>query len=52
MFKRATGLLELDRGKTMVAVAETLGVRNVTVSAWRDSYKKETEKNRVRFATD
>jgi hypothetical protein len=26
IFKRATGLLELDRGKTLTAVAETLGV--------------------------
>ena len=41
MFKRATGLLELDRGRTMVAVAETLGVTNVTVAAWRDSYKEQ-----------
>jgi transposase len=41
MFKRATGLLELDRGKTLQAVAETLGVCNITVSAWRDSYKKQ-----------
>jgi putative transposase len=41
MFKRATGLLELDRGKTLTAVAETLGVSNVTVAAWRDGYKKQ-----------
>jgi transposase len=41
MFKRATGLLELDRGKTLVAVAQTLGVRDVTVAAWRDNYKKQ-----------
>ena len=41
MFKRATALLELDRGKTMQAVAETLGVSNVTVAAWRDSYKEQ-----------
>jgi putative transposase len=41
MFKRATALLELDRGKTMQAVAETLGVCNVTVAAWRDSYKDQ-----------
>jgi Homeodomain-like domain len=41
MFKRATGLLELDRGKTMVAIAETLGVTNVTVAAWRDNYKEQ-----------
>ena len=38
-FKRATGLLELDRGKTLQAVAETLGVTNDTVAAWRENYK-------------
>jgi putative transposase len=37
-FKRATALLELDRGKTLTAVATTLGVTVVTVSAWRDKY--------------
>jgi putative transposase len=41
MFKRATGLLELDRGKTLQAVAETLGVCYVTVAAWRDNYKEQ-----------
>ena len=41
MFKRATGLLELDRGKTLQAVAETLGVCNITVAAWRDNYKEQ-----------
>jgi putative transposase len=41
MFKRATGLLELDRGKTLEAVAETLGVSRVTVMAWRDKYKEQ-----------
>ncbi len=40
-FKRATGLLELDRGKTLEAVAETLGVSRVTVMAWRDKYKEQ-----------
>jgi putative transposase len=39
MFKRATGLLELGRGKTLQAVAETLGVSNDTVAAWRENYK-------------
>jgi len=39
MFKRATGLLELDRGKTLQAVADTLGVSNDTVAAWRENYK-------------
>jgi transposase len=41
IFKRATGLLELDRGKTLTAVAETLGVSYVTVAAWRDNYKEQ-----------
>ena len=40
-FKRATGLLELDRGKTYEAVAETLGLSPVTVSSWRKSYQKQ-----------
>lgn len=37
-FKRATGLLELDRGKTLQEVAATLDVTAVTVAAWRDKY--------------
>ena len=40
-FKRATALLELDRGKTLQAVATTLGVTHVTVAAWRDGYKSK-----------
>src|SRR5438067_2117522 len=43
-FKRATGLLELDRGKTLQAVAETLGVDYNTVAAWRDKYKEQSLK--------
>ena len=39
VFKRATGLLELERGKTLQAVAETLGVSYVTVAAWREKYQ-------------
>ena len=39
-FKRATGLPELDRGKTLTAIAETLGVDYNTVGVWRDKYKK------------
>ena len=38
VFKRAAGLLELERGKTLRAVAETLGVSYVTVAAWREKY--------------
>lgn len=38
-FKRATALLELDRGKTLTAVAATLDVDNNTVAAWRTAYK-------------
>jgi transposase len=37
-FKRATALLELDRGKTLTAVAATLHVGYTTVAAWRDGY--------------
>ncbi len=39
VFKRATGLLELNRGKTLQTVAETLGVDYNTVAAWRNNYK-------------
>jgi putative transposase len=38
-FKRATALLELDRGKTLAAVAETLDVNRDAVAFWRDGYK-------------
>ena len=38
-FKRATGLLELDRGKTLQDVAATLHVHYTTVAAWRDGYQ-------------
>ncbi|MBI3650607.1 MAG: helix-turn-helix domain-containing protein [Acidobacteria bacterium] len=37
-FKRATGLLELHRGKTLQAVAATLSVDYNTVALWRDNY--------------
>lgn len=37
-FKRATALLELDRGKTLQDVAATLHVHYTTVAAWRDGY--------------
>jgi transposase len=38
-FKRATALLELDRGKTLQDVAATLGVTYNAVASWRDGYK-------------
>lgn len=38
-FKRATALLELDRGKTLQAVATTLNVNDNTVAAWRNGYR-------------
>ena len=41
-FKRATGLLELDRGKTLQQVAETLGVNYNTVAHWRDNYHADS----------
>jgi putative transposase len=37
-FKRATALLELDRGQTLTAVATTLAVDYNTVAAWRNGY--------------
>jgi putative transposase len=38
VFKRATALLELDRGQTFRAVATTLNVNYNTVAAWCDRY--------------
>ena len=38
IFKRATALLDLDRGKTLTAVAVTLDVDYNTVAAWRNGY--------------
>jgi putative transposase len=38
-FKRATALLELDRGKTLQDAASTLGVTYNAVASWRDGYK-------------
>ena len=40
-YKRATGLLELDRGQTLKAVSQTLGVSENTVRTWRDRYSQE-----------
>ncbi len=37
-FKRATALLELDRGKTFTEVAATLSLTTVTLAALRDKY--------------
>ncbi len=41
VFKRATALLELNRGKTLQAVAETLKVNYYTVAMWRNNYQAE-----------
>lgn len=38
IFKRATALLELNRGKTFIEVAATVGVVKQTVSIWCDAY--------------
>ena len=37
-FKRATALLELDRGKTLIDVATTLQIHYTTVASLRDAY--------------
>lgn len=39
MFRRATALLELNRGKTLCAVSETLQVSYQTIAQWRDNYQ-------------
>ncbi len=39
VFRRATALLELARGKSLVDVARTLNTTHQTVAAWRDSYR-------------
>ena len=41
MYKRATALLELDRGKSLQAVAQTVNAAYLTVADWRDNYKAE-----------
>jgi putative transposase len=41
VYKRATALLELDRGKSFEAVAKTLGVCYQSVSSWCTRYKEE-----------
>jgi len=38
-YRRALGLLELDRGKTYTAVAETLQVSIASVSSWAKAYR-------------
>lgn len=37
--KRVTALLELDRGKTLIAVAAALAVDYNTIAAWRNGYR-------------
>ena len=41
VFKRATALLELDRGKSLQAVAQTLAVSYPTVLSWRYKYRQQ-----------
>ena len=38
LYKRALGLLELDRGKTYTAVAHTLGMTHQTLCTWAKKY--------------
>ena len=40
MYRRALGLLELDRGKTYTAVSKTLEVTNGTLSTWAAKYRE------------
>jgi len=41
IYKRAIGLLELDRGKTYAAVSKTLNITLGTLSAWAAKYKQK-----------
>src|ERR1041384_1131551 len=41
VFKRATALLELNRGKSLSEVAQTLGVSYQSVSNWYKAYHNE-----------
>ena len=41
VYRRALGLLELDRGQSYSAVAKTLGVNQNTVPKWAKRYKAE-----------
>ena len=41
VFRRATALLELNHGKTLRAVSETLQVSYQTVAQWRDNYQSD-----------
>lgn len=40
-FKRATTLLELDRGKSLGEISQTLRVSVASVARWRDRYRNE-----------
>ena len=40
-FRRATALLELNRSKTLAALAESLGVSYQSVFNWCEAYNKE-----------
>ncbi len=40
IYRRALALLELNRGKTYTAVAETVQVTNITVSTWSKKYRE------------
>ena len=39
-YRRALALLELDRGKTYTAVAETTQTAKITVSKWSRKYRE------------
>jgi len=41
VFKRATALLELDRGKSLQSVAQTLAVSYPTLLSWRNKYREQ-----------
>lgn len=40
VFRRALGLLELDRGRTLATVSSVVGVSRVTIAQWREAYQE------------
>lgn len=41
VYRRALGLLELDRGKTYTAVTQTLQVSRMSLTTWSKKYREE-----------
>ncbi|MHC1732956.1 MAG: helix-turn-helix domain-containing protein [Bacteroidales bacterium] len=51
VYRRAIGLLELDRGQTYTAVSKTLQVTIPTISNWAAQYEKKWVESITRSAS-